>query len=789
VNTMYISEQFMFCLAWFISTCSAQCRVPTSPPERRAVSSSIVVKALLSSVSSEGGKKDLAEIWIQEVYKGSEKLAAIIGVFGGHSGSSRIYDRRVNVSNWNSTCVELSKDQSQILLLVPHKHQLSLSKRPGSIIQHSEMIEQKMYKLMGWQDWSSWDSCSTSCNGGIQERSRRCSSGRDCEGRGREGRVCNTFSCQGSINALTVENPRYFKPYKRSMHKLTERLFGWSMKSGSYFLIPYKEAFGLPFPSQFTILISFKPDKESEGVIFSLTDPESKQDNLSLNIGKEPSGKLNLKLVHSSSNGTRTVPVPVTLAGDIWTQLAISIQQSTSIKTYVDCAWVTTQIIDGHSFNVPTNPDLVIGYLVQASIDQFTVTNDPSDVSEQCSVTKTSLDNKQISNQERTTMPTTKAKAVEKPELIEGSVDIQEGSGDLLFENDVEKDDEIDSGSGSFDLEWSEWSPCGASCRSSTQSRWSRCADSGAMMECIQAGGEKKVTRTCNIVPCNQLEVVKDELQYNSQITAEDISRVRKHKKLDSRLIRTSKNTSFDNASKREHYHTIKDEVYPMDKLDLAQLPNPCKCHISGHCNPETLICTCSSGWTGRDCGQPECRPECSNGGVCVRPDVCACKPGFTGARCQQAFCHPECQNGGVCVSPFKCQCPQGTSGKHCQKLTTCSPPCANGGVCNPMKKCSCLSGFSGNDCKQTTCKMKCRNGGLCSQNQTCICKQGFYGDTCQKSSCLSYVRVKEPHLSGYRRILSLSKPKGDIPARPQYKIFYRTVYRNVTKCKEDLRL
>ena len=56
-------------------------------------------------------------------------------------------------------------------------------------------------------------------------------------------------------------------------------------------------------------------------------------------------------------------------------------------------------------------------------------------------------------------------------------------------------------------------------------------------------------------------------------------------------------------------------------------------------------------------------------------------------------------------------------------------------------------------------------------------------------SSCLSYVRVKEPHLSGYRRILSLSKAKRDVPAKPQYKIFYRTVYWNVKKCKEDLRL
>ena len=111
-----------------------------------------------------------------------------------------VFVRRVNISNWNATCVELSRDQSQILLLVPHKHKLMLSKRPGSIVQHSENLEQKIYKLLGWQDWSSWDSCSKSCNGGIQERTRRCSAGRMCEGRGREGRVCNTFACQGQSN-------------------------------------------------------------------------------------------------------------------------------------------------------------------------------------------------------------------------------------------------------------------------------------------------------------------------------------------------------------------------------------------------------------------------------------------------------------------------------------------------------------------------------------------------------------------------------------------------------------
>ena len=121
-------------------------------------------------------------------------------------------------------------------------------------------------------------------------------------------------------------------------------------------------------------------------------------------------------------------------------------------------------------------------------------------------------------------------------------------------------------------MEWSEWSPCGASCGSSTQSRWSRCADSGAMMECIQAGGEKKVTRTCNSVPCSQLEVVVDELHYNSHITADDISRVRKHQKLDREIIRRSKNSSMEKSLNKEIHHSNKEEEYPIDKLVLGKL-------------------------------------------------------------------------------------------------------------------------------------------------------------------------------------------------------------------------
>ena len=44
---------------------------------------------------------------------------------------------------------------------------------------------------------------------------------------------------------------------------------------------------------------------------------------------------------------------------------SLSIQAGRTIKTFINCSWVTTQIIDGHSFHVVEEPDLVIGHNLQ----------------------------------------------------------------------------------------------------------------------------------------------------------------------------------------------------------------------------------------------------------------------------------------------------------------------------------------------------------------------------------------------------------------------------------------
>ena len=81
----------------------------------------------------------------------------------------------------------------------------------------------------------------------------------------------------------------------------------------------------------------------------------------------------------------RTVTIPAYIPNNTWTQLAIrwtwyiqttsqrafpSIEGGRTIKTFINCSWVTTQIIDGHSFHVHKQPDLVIGYMMQVARKQ-----------------------------------------------------------------------------------------------------------------------------------------------------------------------------------------------------------------------------------------------------------------------------------------------------------------------------------------------------------------------------------------------------------------------------------
>ena len=42
-----------------------------------------------------------------------------------------------------------------------------------------------------------------------------------------------------------------------------------------------------------------------------------------------------------------------------------SIHGGSSVRTYLDCHWITTQVLHKHALNVPKDTDLIIGYMFQ----------------------------------------------------------------------------------------------------------------------------------------------------------------------------------------------------------------------------------------------------------------------------------------------------------------------------------------------------------------------------------------------------------------------------------------
>lgn len=77
----------------------------------------------------------------------------------------------------------------------------------GSNIQEEDCNVQVCLVVPEWSSWSSWSGCSVSCGGGRQARSRRCINGNACIGNPVEYRSCNTEECplpQGTWDSWAV---------------------------------------------------------------------------------------------------------------------------------------------------------------------------------------------------------------------------------------------------------------------------------------------------------------------------------------------------------------------------------------------------------------------------------------------------------------------------------------------------------------------------------------------------------------------------------------------------------
>ncbi len=74
----------------------------------------------------------------------------------------------------------------------------------------------------------------------------------------------------GRTNALSVRDSRYFKPSPSAFRRVPGRgPDAWRIRPGSYFLLPFRQAFGADFPSRgFTVFLSIRAAEDSEVSFF-----------------------------------------------------------------------------------------------------------------------------------------------------------------------------------------------------------------------------------------------------------------------------------------------------------------------------------------------------------------------------------------------------------------------------------------------------------------------------------------------------------------------------------------
>jgi len=126
---------------------------------------------------------------------------------------------------------------------------------------------------LGWRAWSAWSPCSQSCGGGIRKRQRKCISLQLCHGPREETRRCNMYTCNGATDLLKgIE--------RENLNTKQSKLFRNGFMSGSdqmpapsamtYLLFPHD------FPSEFSIVVTFKAALYLPRYVFSLYDANNR---------------------------------------------------------------------------------------------------------------------------------------------------------------------------------------------------------------------------------------------------------------------------------------------------------------------------------------------------------------------------------------------------------------------------------------------------------------------------------------------------------------------------------
>jgi len=90
-----------------------------------------------------------------------------------------------------------------VLDVVPNGQHTSLRLDEKQIVRSATELTEA---TRGWTEWTEWSRCSLSCDGGIQQRVRRCQNGRGfCDGDSTNLRLCNIFTCTSGDHAVLLD--------------------------------------------------------------------------------------------------------------------------------------------------------------------------------------------------------------------------------------------------------------------------------------------------------------------------------------------------------------------------------------------------------------------------------------------------------------------------------------------------------------------------------------------------------------------------------------------------------
>ncbi|XP_050732378.1 uncharacterized protein LOC127006447 isoform X3 [Eriocheir sinensis] len=354
----------------------------------------VVFYGFVTRVYKKRGKRTYpAEFFVVNVFKGADLMASLLQVDGGYGGVYNLRDKRINVTNFGprEDCLSPLKEQRTFIILANAPGDRFLKARydhpGGAAVQWSKENEEVVWRALGWDSWSDWSGCSASCDGGTQERRRYCLHTKGCQGYNVERRQCNFFTCNGTLDVLHLQDKQY-KPTQFGWRESITRPGSWRAVRNRPLLVHTRDIYPGGFPEEFSLLITVRPDLGNMGMLFLMHRAYGGEVYLGLGLGT------GLELLHTGPARDDDVfpinvaPINVNLTDGHWHQLAISVLDDNSIQVYVDCRWISRQILRRSSLQIPMDTLLYVGGMpgrsYQGEMEQFTVSRSPEAVAKQC---------------------------------------------------------------------------------------------------------------------------------------------------------------------------------------------------------------------------------------------------------------------------------------------------------------------------------------------------------------------------------------------------------------------